>query len=123
MISAYCWPQSAHQRESITLYCHTNAATYQYEVIRQGAVDEPVLRRSGVRGQSQLMSQNLAATGCHWQPSLNIAIDPNSLKPKSSCNSLRLIKTLGQFETIVLNSTFEYGKRMFNILFLYFSIN
>ena len=77
MISAYCWPQSAHQRESITLYCHTNAATYQYEVIRQGAVDEPVLRRSGVRGQSQLMSQNLAATGCHWQPSLNIAIDPN----------------------------------------------
>ncbi|MFT4727671.1 MAG: hypothetical protein ACI9UN_002169 [Granulosicoccus sp.] len=53
MIAAYCWPQSAKHRESIALFCHTKAASFQIEVIRQGATDKSVLIRTGIKGLDQ----------------------------------------------------------------------
>ena len=53
MIAAYCWPQSARHKEPITLYCHTEASSFQIEVIRQGAEDKTVLVRHDLPGIDQ----------------------------------------------------------------------
>ncbi|MDA0977405.1 MAG: hypothetical protein O3B72_02505 [Proteobacteria bacterium] len=77
MIAAYCWPQSGKANEKIALYCHTEADSFQIEVIRQGAVDDRVLTESGIPGQAQTITDTLAADGCDWDQSYEITIDPD----------------------------------------------
>lgn len=77
MIAAYCWPQSAKQGESIALYCHTQAASIQIDVIRQGATDKSVLTRTGLTGLDQPMGDDIASEGCSWEPTIEITIDPD----------------------------------------------
>lgn len=79
MIAAYCWPQSARHKESITLYCHTAASSFHVEVIRQGAEDKTVLVRHGVPGINQPLMDDIAENGCQWQPALELSIDPDWL--------------------------------------------
>jgi len=77
MIAAYCWPQSGKANEKIALYCHTDADSFQIEVIRQGAVDDSVLTETDIPGQAQTITDTLAADGCNWNQSYEVAIDPN----------------------------------------------
>lgn len=76
MIAAYCWPQSGKANESISLFCHTEADSFRIEVIRQGAEDQLVFKKAGIPGKQQPISDSIAAHGCYWDRSLEIAIDP-----------------------------------------------
>ena len=76
MIAAYCWPQSALPGETISLCCHTNATTFQLEVIRQGKTDQQVMHQRKLKGCNQLIDEQTSQVGCDWSPSLDIIIAP-----------------------------------------------
>lgn len=75
MISAYCWPQSALPKESIDLYCNSSAGTFQIEVIRQGAQNKTVYVQHGISCVTQRVTNNIAAEGCQWAPTIELTID------------------------------------------------
>lgn len=77
MIAAYCWPQSGRSSENIALYCHTEADSFQLEVIRQGAEDRPVFTQAGIPGKQQVISDTIAEQGCEWDQSFEITVDPD----------------------------------------------
>ncbi len=77
MIAAYCWPQSGRANEKIALYCHTEADTFQVEVIRQGGEDHSVVTATDIPGQKQAISDSIAEHGCDWDLSYEISIDPS----------------------------------------------
>lgn len=77
MIAAYCWPQSGQPKETITLYCHTTASSFQIEVIRQGAEDKTVLVHHHMPGIIQPIKDDIAENGCQWQPAIELSIDTN----------------------------------------------
>ena len=77
MIAAYCWPQSAKANEEIVVYCHTEAKSFQYEIVRQGIEDKTVLSETNISGRTQNIADNIAEQGCDWDPTFVISIDPD----------------------------------------------
>ena len=75
MIAAYCWPQSVEANERIALYCHTQAKSFQIEVIRQGSKEQLVCSASRISGKEQDTDKAIAEHGCRWDPSHEILID------------------------------------------------
>ena len=63
MIAAYCWPQSAKANEKIVVYCHTEAKSFQYEIVRQGIEDKTVLSETNISGRTQNIADNIAEQG------------------------------------------------------------
>ena len=45
MIAGYCWPQSALPGETVTLYCHSEAARFGFEIVRRGERERTVSSR------------------------------------------------------------------------------
>ena len=75
MIAAYCWPQSVEANERIALYCHTQAKSFQIEVIRLGVKEQLVCSASHISGKEQDTDKTIAEHGCRWDPSHEILID------------------------------------------------
>ena len=76
MIAAYCWPQSAPPGETVTLYCHSDAARFHFEIIRRGAQERTVFEAGPLAATAQPMPENLGSNGCQWRASRDITIDP-----------------------------------------------
>ena len=74
VIAAYCWPQSAAAGDDVTVYCHTTAATFRIEVLRQGAADEVVWQSDALPGHAQPQPERLSVDGCDWLPSAGFTV-------------------------------------------------
>ena len=75
MIAAYCWPQSARPGEIISVFCHTTADRFRFEVVRQGVDSKTVAVHERIPGREQTVTGDIAAEGCRWDPTLELAID------------------------------------------------
>lgn len=75
MTAAYCWPQSAQHGQSIALFCHTEARSFQIEVIRQGAENTTVHTQNNIPGRVQPITDVIAEEGCRWNASYEVSID------------------------------------------------
>jgi hypothetical protein len=60
--------------EPIPLHVSTDAANFDVEVARDGAVSEVVWRTRGVAGEVHPVPDDAAAAGCGWPPSLEIPV-------------------------------------------------
>lgn len=76
MIAGYCWPQSGGHSESIDLFCHTTANTFNIEVVRQGAQDKTVLTQANITGIAQDVSGDIAVEGSRWRGGFKLTIAP-----------------------------------------------
>ena len=77
MIAAYCWPQSALPEETIKIFCHTEAESFQFTVFRQGKNIEKIIEIRDLEGKLQTISPDISVEGCDWDPSFELVIDPN----------------------------------------------
>ena len=77
MIAAYCWPQSALPEETIKIFCHTEAESFQFTVFRQGKNIEKIIESRDLEGKPQTISPDISVEGCDWDPSFELVIDPN----------------------------------------------
>ena len=75
MISGYCWPQSALPGETVALHCHSDAATFGFEVVRLGEREQSVFASSSLPATAQATPEDAASHGCRWRESAEIAID------------------------------------------------
>ena len=76
MIAGYCWPQSALPGETVTLYCHSEAARFGFEIVRRGERERTVFESSSMAATAQPMPDDLASHGCRWAASCEITVDP-----------------------------------------------
>ena len=76
VIAGYCWPQSGEHSESIDLFCHTTANTFNIEVVRQGAQDKTVLTQANITGIAQDVSGDIAVEGSRWRGGFKLTIAP-----------------------------------------------
>ncbi len=74
MIDGYCFPRSAVPGGSLPLHVSTDAATFDVEIVREGATRDVVWRAEGVRGQSHPTPDDAAVNGCGWPAALEIPI-------------------------------------------------
>ena len=75
MIAGYCWPQSALPGQTVTLYCHCETPDFRFEILRLGEREQRVFESPVLPGTVQAMPDDLAANGCRWQASSEIAVD------------------------------------------------
>ena len=75
MIAGYCWPQSALPGEAVTLHCHSDAATFGFEIVRLGAREQSVFTSPSLPARAQPRPDDLASDGCRWQGSAEIPVD------------------------------------------------
>ena len=59
------------------MFCHTEAESFQFSVLRQGKNIEKIIEISGLEGKTQTISPNISVEGCDWVPSFELVIDPN----------------------------------------------
>ena len=74
LIAGYCWPQSALPEETIKMFCHTEAESFQFTVLRQGKNIEKIIEISGLEGKTQTIL-HISVEGCDWDPSFELVID------------------------------------------------
>ena len=77
MIAGYCWPQSALPEETVKIFCHTEADTFKFTVLRQGKSLEKITESKALEGITQTISPDTSVEGCDWVPSFELVIDPN----------------------------------------------
>ena len=75
MIAGYCWPQSASPGEAVRLHCHSDAATFGFEIVRLGAREQSVFMSPSLPARAQPKPDDLASDGCRWQGSAEIPVD------------------------------------------------
>lgn len=62
--------------DEVGIKVHTNAATFDIEIIRDGHSPVTVYRREGIPGIIQQTPPDAYAVGCGWTDALTVAIDP-----------------------------------------------
>ena len=77
MIAGYCWPQSALPEETVKIFCHTEADTFKFTILRQGKSLEKIVESKTIEGIKQTISPDSSVEGCDWVPSFELVIDPN----------------------------------------------
>lgn len=74
LVSAYAYPPSVAQGESLGIYVSTNAETFDLRITREGATPTEVLFLPDRPGVYQLAPDSAWAYGCDWERSLTIKI-------------------------------------------------
>lgn len=62
--------------ESVSIKVHTNAATYDLEIVRDGAEPTVVFTQTGLTGQEHQTPVDAYAVGCDWPEALSVTVDP-----------------------------------------------
>ena len=76
MIAAYCWPQSALPGEVVALAISADTGSCNIELVRVGATETTVAQFRGVNVDVQPTPETAFETGCSWEKTLDIEIEP-----------------------------------------------
>jgi hypothetical protein len=76
-IHGYCWPQSVLPGETVSLAVSSDVASCDVEVIRIGSQETIVDRWEDIPVAEQPMPANAAHSGCNWEETLRIEVDPS----------------------------------------------
>ncbi len=74
MIAGYCWPQSVLPGERVEIFCSTDAARFNVEIVRQGQRDEPVHAIRGIPGVAHPLPEDAGARGCGWAAAESVSV-------------------------------------------------
>ncbi len=75
MLDAYCWPQSGTAGDAIDLMVSGDTSRCTVLVVRVGAAEEPVLGPRSLGVPDQPVPDDVAVSGCGWEPTITIEID------------------------------------------------